>query len=1082
MKKLFALIISVAMCMSILPSLVFAEPMESVSITEKPDYIGYLLENYDFMLLGKSSHRWKCNTAIRYYLYTHDKKYLNDAVKFFSQDCADMAADSKRLSDNGGDFFSANYLMQTYWELKKLGMVTPEQTEIIIKYMDSFFRPSLMDSHNQIIARAVGVAYAVQALPEAPKWQEWRDWLDKLWDYWYEDRDLQEDAGDYNAIMMRDIIRWAEVDGKSEFLKDDEIKKMFARFRDQLAPNGSMPEYGDDFYGRSADWIYIFEYCANFYDDPTFAYAARHIYDWAVKSGVKDCFIDTEMFDIPDLYDKAYLNEEAATISTRNYRNQKGATAKLMLRPSKVDGSPYILVDNPKYRISHSHPAAKGAIIYYEYDNIPLYHSLTRRFVDPRYQNVPFLMEDVGYYPFDTLPGNKQNPGRGRTNVWYHDELDITDLPTGDDGDPSVVDLDSIQLRLSKESDPVIWYYIDNIRLEGPAGTRMIYDFEDGGIGNFSRSDSPFENVAGGYESDRMMKITIDDTSVFYNATTNLKVNTNEYTHIKWDWKTESPQGNATTSLWSIVRAWDNNCPDDIVTLAVRSGYGQCYVEAAPGEMFNNNSYMTDEMVENSGKDTYSSFKLNDHIVKGTTVERRIVLTEEGYAIIQDTITPSEKADGFFGGPIFNLYNVKESGANWFVQKGEKKWYKNSEDTTGTRNGMFVMYSKKEGAQIGHLQSAEGADTTFLKTTMVKDTPITFITVLAPNLDDKKTGSDIAKSIVIQKDLTRDSSVSFKTDSGWVSVELPPDNSWKITRNNKQLQGIKVKLNSSYLSFNQPPVNVNGRILVPFRSVFEALGVNIDWDPQTQTVTGTREDKTISIKPDDTTAYIGGKPVKLDVPAKNINGKTMVPLRFISESFDATVSWFNDNQLVEIFAKIPESANSSANSQEPVILLSNGDMEGPSSVWTLQKSNGSFDKSVARSGAVSMKLESAPGSGLTWRGFRHEDISVEAGQTYIIKAWIKTQNLQPKSKVRISFGIKNGSGEWVVSDSDDSTKNLLQYSGSDATEWTEISAEYTIPEDGSKISYFTPRLDNNSAEADIQQAVWFDDITIEEAK
>ncbi len=1081
MKKLIALIISTAICLSVLPTQIFAEPMKSVAITEKPDYISYLLENYDYMLSGKNSHRWKCNTAIRYYLYTHDKKYLNDAVNFFSQDCEAMAADKNVLSNNGGDFFSGNYLMQTYWELKKLGLVTPEQTRIINQYMDSFFRSSLMDSHNQIIARAVGVSYAIRALPESPKWQEWRDWLDKLWDYWYEDRDMQEDAGDYNGVMMRDIIRWAEIDGKPELLKDDGMKKMFSRFRDQLAPNGSMPEYGDDFYGRAMDWIYIFEYCANLYEDPTFAYAARHLYDWAIKNGLSDFFVDTEMFDIPDLYDEAYLNEEAATISTRNYKNQKDATAKILMRSSKLDGNPFIMVDNPKYRISHSHPAAKGSVVYYEYDNIPLYHSLTRRFVDPRYQNVPFFMDDAGYYPFDESPGNKQNPGRGRTGVWYHDELDLSALPPSDGSDASMRDVDSISLRLSRESNPEIWYYIDNIRLEGPAGTRMIYDFEDGGVGNFKRSDSPFENVAGGYESDHMMKITIDDSSVFYNATTNLKISMNEYTHIKWDWKTETPVGDTTTALWSIFRIWDNKCDESKVTNATLDGYGNCYIQIAPGELFNDNGYMTDEMVENSGKDTYTSFKLNDHIKKGSTVERRIVLTEEGYAIIQDTVTPSETADGFIGGPLFNIYNVKESGANWFLQKGEKKWYRNSSDSEGATNGMFVMYGQKDGAQIGHLKSVIGADTTYLKTTMVKNTPMNFITVLAPNLNDQKTGEEIAKSIVIQKDLVRDSLVSFKTDTGWVSVELPPDNSWKVTRNNKKLQGINVKLNGSYMSFNQPAVNVNDRILVPFRSVFEALGVEIDWDSQTQTVTGTRYDHTISVRPDDPTAYIDNKPVKLDVPAKNINGKTMVPIRFISESFGATVVWNNDSQLVEIFAQIPDYAKPVATETAQGVSLSNGDMESSSTAWSAQKTKCSFDKTVVRNGAVSMKLETDPGSGSNWRGFRHDDFEVEPGKTYRISAWIKTENLYEGSKVRISFGVKNGAGEWIVRDSDDSTKNLLQYNSS-ADDWTEITAVYTVPNEGSVISYFTPRLDTSSAGAEVLQSVWFDDITIKEVE
>ena len=1078
MKKLISLLLSAAISLSAFP-LAFAEPREDIKITEKPDYIGHLLTKYEYMLEGKNSHRWQCNTAIRYYLATGQQKYLDDAVKFFTENCNEMISDPKKLSEYGNDFFSGNYLMQTYWELKKLGLVTNEQTEIITKYMDNFFRESLMDSHNQIIARAVGTAYAIHALPEAPNWQTWRNWLDRLWDYWYEDRDMQEDAGDYNAVMMRDIIRWAELDGKTELLKDPGMVKMFERYRDQVAPNGSMPEYGDDFYGRAMDWIYIFEYCANLFDDPTFAYAARHMYDWAIKNGLPDFFLDTEMFDIPDLYDNAYLNDKAATIATKNYKGEKNVSEKIFLRTSKTDGTPFIMLDNARFRISHSHPAARGSVVYYEYDNIPLYHSLTRRFVDPRYQNVPLLMEDVGYYPFDTAPGNRMNPGRGRTGIWYHDSLDLSALPECDDNDTSKREIDQICLRLSKESHPVIWYYVDNIRLEGPAGVKMIYDFENGGVGNFKRKDNPFENVEGGSNSNKALRVTADDSDVFYSSNEELRFSLNDYTHIKWDWKTATPEGDATTGLWSIFRVWDNDCDESKVTRATLSGYGACYIQIAPGEMFNDNSYMTDEMVENKGGDTYTSFKLNSHLTPNTTVERRIVLTEEGYAVIQDTVTAGEEADGYFGGPVFNLYNVKESGKNWFLQKGEKKWYRNSKDNEGATNGMLVYYAERGDAKAGHIKSTTGADTTYLKTTMKKNTPTTFITVLAPNLDDAKSGKDIAKNIVVTRDNTRDSVVNIKSDKGWITVNMPSDNSWGVIHRQKNFEGIKVKLNGSYMSFNQSPENVNGRILVPFRSVFESLGATVSYNARENSVTGEREGRSVKVILNETTAYIDGVPVTLDVPAQNINSRTMVPIRFVSESFDSTVTWNNDLQLVEIFAQIPESALKSDEPDSSQPILSNGDMEYTSAGWGARNSKVSFDKEVKRNGTTSMKITTDPAAGTTWRGFRHDDIEVEAGCTYKITAWFKTDNLKAGSKPRITFGVKNGAGEWIVKDSDETTKTLLIYSNGNVSDWTEMSATYTIPEGGSAISYFTPRLDNTKETVNDMQTVWFDDITIE---
>ena len=1077
MKKLVSLLLTAAISLSALP-IAFAEPDPSIAITEKPDYRGHILSQYEFMLNRKNSHSWDCNTAMRYYRATGEQRYLDDAIKYFTENCNEMANDPKKLANYGNDFFSGNYVMETYWELKKLGKVTDAQTEIITQYMDKFFNENLLESHNQIIARAVGTAYAVQALPDAPNRDKWIRWLDKLWNYWYEDRDMQEDAGDYNAIMMRDIIRWAEVDGRLEQLKDEGIRKMFERYRDQVANNGSMPEYGDDFYGRSMDWIYVFEWCANFYDDPTFAYAARHMYDWALKNGLIECILDTEILDIPDLYDTAYLNERGAHIATKNYKGDKNVSEKVFIRASKKDGSPFIMLDNGRYRISHSHPAAKGAVVYYEYDNIPLYHSLTRRFIDPRYQNIPLIMDDAGYYPFDTVPGSRFNPGRGRTGVWYHDSIELSGLAECDDNDTSKREIDEIIYRFNKEKTPSLMVYIDNIRLEGPAGVKMIYDFEDGKIGNFNRSDSPYENVEGGYESNRALKVTVDDNGVFYSSKEEIRFSLNDYTHLKWDWKTATPEGDATTGLWFIFRLMDYDCDVTKAPRAANADNGNCYIETQPGSLYNDNSYMTDDMVENKGGDSYTSFKLNSHLTPNSTVERRIVLTEEGYAVIQDTVTAGEEADGFFGGPIFNLYNVKESGRNWFRQKGEKKWYKNSKDTEGATNGMFVYYAEHPASEISYIKSTEGAVTTYLKTTLKKNTPTTFITVLAPNLDDEKSGKDIAKNIVVTRDNTRDSVVNIKSDNGWITVNMPSDNSWSVVHRQKNFAGIKAKLNGSYMSFNQPPENVNGRILVPFRSVFEGLGATISFNAAENSVTGEREGRSVKVILNDTTAYIDGKPVTLDVPAQNINGSTMVPIRFISESFDSTVTWNNDIQLVEIFAQIPESAlkDDTPKNQQP--LLSNGDMEFGVAGWAAKNSKISFDKEVKRNGTTSMKISTDPASEKSWRGAQHDDIEVEEGCTYKITAWFKTENLKSDSKPRITFGVKNGAGEWVVRDSDNSIKNLLIHTGGNVSDWTEMTTTYTIPEGGSLISYFTPRLDT-SKDTSGEQTVWFDDISIE---
>lgn len=102
---------------------------------------------------------------------------------------------------------------------------------------------------------------------------------------------------------------------------------------------------------------------------------------------------------------------------------------------------------------------------------------------------------------------------------------------------------------------------------------------------------------------------------------------------------------------------------------------------------------------------------------------------------------------------------------------------------------------------------------------------------------------------------------------------------------------IEVTLNGKSLSFAQPPVNINGRVLVPMRGIFEAMGAEVTWNQKEQKVTGKLAAKEVTLVIGSTQAYINGKTNTLDVPAQLIGDTTMVPVRFISESLDAKVDW-----------------------------------------------------------------------------------------------------------------------------------------------------------------------------------------------
>lgn len=96
------------------------------------------------------------------------------------------------------------------------------------------------------------------------------------------------------------------------------------------------------------------------------------------------------------------------------------------------------------------------------------------------------------------------------------------------------------------------------------------------------------------------------------------------------------------------------------------------------------------------------------------------------------------------------------------------------------------------------------------------------------------------------------------------------------------------------------------RTLVPIRFISEALGSKVYWDNEAKKVTITSQDESqkIDLFINSVNAKINEnneiKDVTLDVPAKIVNSRTFVPVRFISETLGVEVNWDNDNKVVII--------------------------------------------------------------------------------------------------------------------------------------------------------------------------------------
>ena len=117
---------------------------------------------------------------------------------------------------------------------------------------------------------------------------------------------------------------------------------------------------------------------------------------------------------------------------------------------------------------------------------------------------------------------------------------------------------------------------------------------------------------------------------------------------------------------------------------------------------------------------------------------------------------------------------------------------------------------------------------------------------------------------------------------------------------------IAVNLNGNWMTFDVDPILMNDRTMVPFRAIFEALGCTVSWEDATQTAMGTRNGLKIELPIGSPNAKVGGKGKTLDQPAVLKDGRTLVPLRFVSETLGAQVKWDDPTQTVSILAAIPD--------------------------------------------------------------------------------------------------------------------------------------------------------------------------------
>lgn len=238
---------------------------------------------------------------------------------------------------------------------------------------------------------------------------------------------------------------------------------------------------------------------------------------------------------------------------------------------------------------------------------------------------------------------------------------------------------------------------------------------------------------------------------------------------------------------------------------------------------------------------------------------------------------------------------------------------------------------------------------------------------------------------------------------------------------------ITIEIDGEKLLCDVPPIIINDRTMVPLRAIFEALSADVQWDGETQKITGTKNGTEVILFIGNTFATISGKASELDSPPVIVESRTLVPVRFISEAMGCQVYWDGEKRQVNITSSststLPEGTSYnivSAVASEDDGNAPDGSVDGN---WQTRWSAEGDDCWII------YELESAVPLGyigIAWYSGNERqskfDVSVSTdGTTYTP---VLTDVLSPKIKEMAPYNLNGATAKYIKLDCHGNTSNL----------------------------------------------------------
>ena len=272
-------------------------------------------------------------------------------------------------------------------------------------------------------------------------------------------------------------------------------------------------------------------------------------------------------------------------------------------------------------------------------------------------------------------------------------------------------------------------------------------------------------------------------------------------------------------------------------------------------------------------------------------------------------------------------------------------------------------------------------------------------------------------------------------DLGMANIAKEIFSQLKIVLNKKYInkEQVEVKLDGKYMIFDVPAQIINGRTMVPVRAISEAFGAEVDWVEETKTVIIDAPSAYITMVLGENFFTKNGKKIELDVPATEVNWRTLVPIRAISEALDCDVKW-DEAKWTAIITK-PEEVKTASPKElkaDNCNTLSNSGFFSSNADLEVVSDEGSVNKYI--------NVKSKMGATQSWT-YIWSKMSLIPGATYVIEAEVKlldkdgAGNAVEKSSIGgcLHFnGKDNGLG----------TKDISVSDG-----WVKMTFEGKVPED-----------------------------------